>query len=72
MKITKMVAGKKVDVPIESVWNSICKVIRLARLASFRSDETDYLKFHEARISFLKERLDDFDGLTFEELNDTP
>jgi len=70
IKITKMVAGKEVEVPPEKVWNSISKVIHLARLASFRGNEDDikYQKWHESRVAFLKERLEDLQGLTFHEI----
>ncbi len=62
-KVTKMVAGKEEEVPIEQVWDSICKVIRLARVLTSRDPEGD--KYREARIAFLKERLEDLEMLEF-------
>ena len=64
MKVTKMVAGKDVEVPINEVWDSICKVIRLARLvaAANRPAEEQYLKI---RVAFLEERLKDLENRSF-------
>lgn len=32
-KITKQIDGKHVEVPVDDLWDSICKVIRLSRIA---------------------------------------
>lgn len=63
-KITKQVNGKHEEVPIEELWDSICKVIRKARVAAATSasDPADYLA---RRMSALCERLEDLDGYTF-------
>jgi hypothetical protein len=63
MKVTKMVSGKEVEVPLEQVWDSICRIISRARLAVSRG--SDYEKYQKSRIDWLEERLDDVDGLTF-------
>lgn len=58
--ITKMKGGETIPVPIDEVWDSIVKVIHLARLASF--EESPH---NEVRRAFLRERLEDLEGLTF-------
>lgn len=60
-RITRMQAGKDVDVPIEEVWDSICKVLRIARLLTSPNGE----KYQEARLAFLAERLCDIESLSF-------
>lgn len=59
--VTRMVAGKEVDVPIEEVWDSICKALRICRLLTCPGGE----KYQEARLAFLSERMSDLEGVGF-------
>lgn len=63
MKITKQVAGKRVDVPVEEVWDSICRILRHAMLITRRGEAEE--KYLQTRLSFLEERLNDIKGLAF-------
>lgn len=59
--LTRMVGGSEIEVPIEEVWDSLCKVIRLAWLVTC-PNQPEYLL---ARLHYLHERLADLEGITF-------
>lgn len=59
--VTRMVAGKEIEVPLEECWDSICKVLRIARLLTCPGGE----KHRDARLAFLAERLADIEALGF-------
>ena len=61
-KITKQIAGKHVEVPVDDVWLTICKVVRLCRIAVAPGVSGD---IQQTRLAFLEERLQDLDGLSF-------
>lgn len=62
--ITRMENGKNVDVPINEAWDSMCKIMRIARMLTnggdYQRDEHLY-----ARLAFLAERMSDLEGMTF-------
>lgn len=62
-KITRMVAGKEVEVPIEEVWDSICKILRLARLVTYPGENGT--KHRDTRLAFMSERLNDIENMEF-------
>lgn len=63
MKVTKQVAGKPVDVPLEEVWPTIVKLVHLCRILNGSDGE----KFREIRCAFIQERMDDLKNRDFHE-----
>lgn len=61
MYVSKMIEGKRVEVPIDEVWDAICRVIQLAQLLACPAGE----QYQVARLAYLTERLNDLDGLEF-------
>jgi hypothetical protein len=59
--ITRMIGGTEVDVPLDECWDSICKVLRIARMLTCPGGE----KHQEARLAFLAERLSDLESYGF-------
>lgn len=59
-RLTQKINSKDVELPIEEHWDSICKILRLAKLIIL--DEPQYL---EIRREWLKERMKDIKGVKF-------
>ena len=59
--VTRMRAGKEVEIPLEECWDSICKVIRIARLLTSPGGE----QYEATRLAFLAERMSDLQDLSF-------
>lgn len=62
--IQKKVAGKAVEVDLDEVWDSICKILRIARLLTNGHDPNN-AKYVNSRLAMLAERLCDLEGLSF-------
>lgn len=62
-KITKQVDGKHVEVDIDNYWETICRVICLARIMTTPSVDGD--KYLIERLAHLSERLEDLKGISF-------
>lgn len=63
-RVSRKVQGKVVPVPLNEIWASLAKVIRLARISVCPGSEGDV---QQRRLAFLEERLRDLDGLDFQE-----
>lgn len=68
-KITKKKAGVDIEIPIDKVWNSICRIIRLAQISS-RCTQADQKQFTEFRLALLVERLEDIESMEFHEIKE--
>jgi hypothetical protein len=61
MLISKMVKGKEEEVDIEECWDSICKILRIARILTCPGGK----QYEQTRLAMMCERLQDLEGLNF-------
>jgi hypothetical protein len=61
MLVSKKVAGKDVEVPLEECWDSLCRMVRICWLLTCVGGKDS----EQIRLAFLRERMNDLEGLHF-------